>query len=270
MKVTLLTYATPNFAGPAKNLVDSAIASGFDDAVLLGPQDIAETDFRRRNAALLEAPRGAGYWLWKPYLVLQAVRRLGRGECVLYSDAGRTNYYSFSSRPRRLIDKMEAAGRGYLIGSPVPHLGLVGEWTKRDCLDIMGATAEAVRRVPLLMTWSLWTNSPESIDFLETWLSYCCDPRCLSDAPNVLGNPDLPGFKAHRYDQSILSILAHQRGSPTVNMTGSLVQRIIELAPNSELGHTFYKRPQNAEDMLAGMGPSILIREFHRLRRMRP
>lgn len=269
MRVHLLTYATPNFAHHAQSLADSAIAVGFESGRVYGPQDIEGTAFQARNAALLAAPRGAGFWLWKPYLILKRLEQLGPDECILYSDAGRTGYYAFTSLPQRLIALMQSQGKGYLLGCPVPHLGSIREWTKRDCLELMEAAEGAVLEAPLLMTWSIWTNSPESVAFLKAWLAYACDQRCLSNWPNELGKPDFDGFREHRFDQSIMSILAHQRAAPRADFSKALVQWLIAKRPGSELAHTFYKRPQNAEDLLAGYGPALLVREYLRLRRFR-
>lgn len=269
MKLHLLTYATPEFSRNAQSLADGAVAAGFTSARVYGPKDLLGSDFHDRNTALLAAPRGAGFWLWKPYLILQRVKALARNECLFYSDAGRTGYYAFTGYPDRLVAMMDQARQGYLLGCPVPHLGKIGQWTKRDCLELMGAAEGAVLDAPLLMTWSLWTNTPESVAFLEAWLAFACDPRCLSDWPNTLGKPDLPGFREHRFDQSIMSILAHQMAAPRVDFTQTLVQRLIEMRPGSELANTFYKRPQNAEDLLAGYGPAVLVREYLRLRKFR-
>jgi len=269
MKLHLLTYATSNFSLQAQSLAESAMAAGFDGATVCRPQDIAGTAFYARNAAVLDAPRGAGFWLWKPYLLLEQVRRLAPGECILYSDAGRTTYYTFTTRPRRLMARMDAAGQGFLLGCPVAHLGSIGVWTKRDCLEVMGASEGPVRDAPLLMTWSFWTNTPQAIAFLEAWLAYASDSRCLTDWPNELGKPNLPRFRDHRFDQSIMSILAYQMNAPRVDTSRSLVQWLIKLRPHSELAHTFYKRPQNAEDLLSGLGVVVLLREILRLRRLR-
>ena len=269
MRLHLLTYATSSFARQSKGLADGALALGFDSARVCGPQDIEGTTFHQRNTAILAAPRGAGFWLWKPYLILERVRQLASDECLLYCDAGRTGYYAFTSVPHRLIALMQKGGKGFLLGCPVPHLGIIRHWTKRDCLELMAATDGPVLDAPLLMTWSLWTNTPESIAFLEDWLAYTTDPRCLSDWPNELGKPNLAGFREHRFDQSIMSILAYQKAAPRVDFSRSLVQRLIEWRPGSELANTFYKRPQNAEDLLAGYGPAVLVREYLRLRRFK-
>ena len=269
MKIHLLTYATADFLGTARNLADSALAAGFESVRVEEPASLKNTVFQKDNARILSERRGSGFWLWKPYLILKQLKELPAGECLFYSDAGRTDYYSFTSLPHHLIDLMTAAGKGYLLGCPFPHLGSIRHWTKRDCLEVMGATEDVVLNGPLLMTWSLWTNTPEAIAFLEEWLAYACDPRCLTDWPNELGKPNLTGFKEHRFDQSIMSILAIQKNSPTADFSNSLTQRLLAKRPGSEISNTFYKRPQNAEDLLRGYGPILLVREYLRLRKFR-
>lgn len=269
-KISLVTYATDGFASQALLLAQSACAAGFDGVEVFQTKDIKGTAFWRENERVLTSPRGGGFWLWKPHLLLKLVRDLPPGHCLLYSDAGRTPYYAFTSRPEYLVRKMQLAGQGFLLGCPAPHLGQVGGWTKRDCLELMGAMGAERLAAPLIMTWSLWTNSPQAIAFLEHWLAFCSDPRCLTDQPNTLGLPDLPGFQSHRFDQSVFSILAHQMNAPRVDFTADLVHRLISLRPGSELAHAFYKRPQNAEDLLAGRWAiPVLVREFLRLRRFR-
>jgi len=48
--------------------------------------------------------------------------------------------------------------------------------------------------------------------FVTQWLTYASDPRAVTDLANQLGKDNYPGYKAHRHDQSILSILCHKWG----------------------------------------------------------
>ncbi len=43
--------------------------------------------FVNRNKNILERKRGAGYWLWKPYLIFQELYLALDGDIILYSDA---------------------------------------------------------------------------------------------------------------------------------------------------------------------------------------
>lgn len=269
MSLHLITYANAPFRANALGLVESAVRVGFKSARAWKPDDLAETDFYRNNQAILDSPRGAGFWLWKPYIILETLKQLQNDDCLLYCDAGRTSYYCFDSYPSRLEERVYQSQCGFLLGPAIPHLGNIQQWTKRDCLKLMRADAPSIFNQPLILTWSLWRRTETSITFLEAWLSACLDRRCLTDDPNVCGLANHKGFREHRHDQSIMSILAHKHGAPFLDFSRTLVHRIIEWRPGSALAHNFYKRPQNAEDLLAGDNPWLLVREFFRLRRAR-
>lgn len=270
MTAHFLTFASNGFERTAAQLADSARNCGFDAVSRLGPDAIAGTDFAQRNRATLSANRGGGYWLWKPFIIRQFVDQLGSGDILLYSDAGRNTYYQFSQFPTSLLEAAGRSDRGFLAGVAIPHLGPIGKWTKRDCLQIMEADSPNIYNKAIVQTtWSVWTRTNPALDFLDKWLSYCEDSRCLTDSPNVFETGNLPNFVDHRHDQSICSILVHKLSAPFIDFSGSNVQRILELRPNSELSHMLYKRAQNVSNLLETAAPAILAREYLRLRSLR-
>ena len=251
-KLTLLTYATPEFAAQQRALCDSATASGFDAVVALSPANLAGTAFWQQNRATLEQKRGGGYWLWKPYIILEQVRRLAPGEVLLYCDAGRDASNRFTRRPERLMAQAQSVEGGFVCGTKTPQFGPLIRWTKRDCLILMGAdTPEFWTRPQIQATWSVWTNTPAAIDFLEQWLEYATDPRCLTDLPSAL-NEEHPEFLDHRHDQSIATLLAYRRNAPFLDLEATGLYRLFALRPRSRLANTYLKRPQHADDLLAG------------------
>jgi hypothetical protein len=267
LKTRFLTYGSNGFEDNALLLSESAERSGFDAVECLGVNSIDGTEFARHNSAILSLKRGGGYWVWKAHLIRERVKQLDHGEVLLYSDAGRSGYYQLTRFPKRLLEQTASSEQGFLTGVAIPHLNLTAQWTKRDCLKIMGADTPEMYEKPLVQTtWSIWTKTQPALDFLDAWLHYSEDARCITDAPNTLGDENLPGFIDHRHDQSISSILTHQRDAPYLDFTGTMVQRLLHLRPTSELGQTFYKRVQNADDLLGRATPAILLREYLRLR----
>lgn len=270
MKTRFLTYGSDGFEKNARLLCDSAVRCGFDAIECLGDENVAGTEFAKRNAAILSLRRGGGYWVWKAYLIRECVQQLDQGEVLLYSDAGRSNYYQLTCIPKRLLEQAAHSEKGFITGVAIPHLNLTAQWTKRDCLKIMNADTPEMHQKPLVQTtWSIWTKTPDALDFLDAWLHYSQDLRCITDAPNVLGYENLPGFVDHRHDQSISSILTHQRAAPYLDFSSTMIQRLLNIRPNSELAQTFYKSVQNADDLVRGATPAVLIREYLRLRACR-
>lgn len=270
MNVRLLTYASPSFEKNAEQLARNALSVGFKSAVVMTPNDISSTDFYRRNKSILEQNRGAGYWLWKPYIIIETLKKTPVNEAIFYCDAGRSDYYRFTQYPEKLIKMVEVSEKGFLLGPPQNHLGQVRHWTKRDCLTLMNMDQEQILNKGLLVTWSLWRHTPPALEFLKSWLRYCEDARCLTDMPNVCGKHNYSEFQDHRHDMAILTLLAYKHEAPYVDFTNTWVHRCLKLRPQSELGQNFYKRPENADRLLNADNPFMLIREYLRLKRAKP
>ena len=218
MKVRFLTYATLSFKKNALNFAKNALNVGFHSATVLTPEDIFKTDFYGRNEQILKQGRGAGYWLWKPFIILETLKKMPADEVLFYCDAGRSNYYNFTRFPKNLIKKILQISEGFLLGPPQSHLAIVQNWTKRDCLVLMGMDKEQfLNKGQLTASWSLWTNTNDAKEFLGEWISYCEDSRCLTDEANVCGLPNYKEFQEHRHDQAILTLLALKRNAPYLN-----------------------------------------------------
>lgn len=211
MRFHIITFATEDFVPQAEGLITSALDVGFTHGTVFGPDDLADLDFGIRNRETLSAERGAGYWLWKPFLIRHALQNFQPNDVVFYCDAGRTDYYQFTSFPTNLVARLKANSSGFLLGPSIGHHGPIDHWTKRDCLQLMKADNQNIRsKPPVQAGWSLWTASEQSFRFLNAWEKFAEDPRCLTDLPNTLGQPNYETFRDHRHDQSIMSILAHK------------------------------------------------------------
>jgi hypothetical protein len=68
---------------------DTGLASGIKQCVKLN-MDIFkfDEDYRRRNNDILSRSRGAGYWIWKSYILWHELYVAREGDIIVYSDAG--------------------------------------------------------------------------------------------------------------------------------------------------------------------------------------
>jgi hypothetical protein len=58
-------------------------------------------------------------------------------------------------------------------------------------------------------------NNLENKYLLSEYLSYCRDERVLTELPNQCGLENLDGFREHRWEQSIMSLLVEKHKIPT-------------------------------------------------------
>lgn len=205
MKVHLVNFATPNFYKAQKKLNKSALRFGVDQCISYNKRILNKTEFYKKNKKILEQERGAGYWLWKPFIILETLRAAEDGDIVIYSDSGA----EIIAPLEPLTDLCQQKGGILLFNVHTPnnkHTNLM--WTKRDCFVLMDADTPRFHDAQQINgTPQLYQKSPRSIAFLEEWLNYCTDERILTDIPNRCGLDNYAEIKDHRHDQSVLSIL---------------------------------------------------------------
>ncbi len=76
-------------------------------------------------------------------------------------------------------------------------------------------TEDYYNTIQLCSGYQLYLKNDRSIDFVQEHLDYCQNINIVTDLPNVCGLDNLPGFREHGHDLSILSRLAVKQGIET-------------------------------------------------------
>lgn len=255
MRSVFASFATENFADKRDGLCNSALNVGFSEVRRWSPSDYANTAFAEKNKHILSQSRGAGYWLWKPYLILQELKAMSPSDLLVYCDAGGKNYYSYALNqfPNKLANLAINTKQGFLLGPALYQHGPLTRWTKRDCLILLGMdNPDTLKKPTIQAAWSFWTPTDEAIGFLEKWIDYASDERCLTDISNTLGMDNYDDFVAHRHDQSILTLLAYKYQAQFLDFRKTGLFRILGLRPKSGLANQFLRRIDDSERMLRG------------------
>jgi hypothetical protein len=209
----LLTYdaedtGTKNLTERIARQADSARKYGcFETILTLGPGALMGRVFPVVASAALAVPRGAGAWVWKPYVILRHLLEIPQGDVLLYLDGD----LSLQDDPSHFALKARDLGVATCLGW---EGGTHVRFTKRDCLIRLDADRE-----PYLSAVQAWAaaiavhNVPQATMLIVEWLLACCAPDVLTDSPSHLA-PEHPGFLEHRYDQSVLSIVLMKSGVP--------------------------------------------------------
>jgi hypothetical protein len=204
MKKILINYANERFKQKQSNNTASALRNGFDTYIDFGP-DTIQRSFVINYNHILSQPRGNGFWLWKPLIILDSLLTFEEGDIIMYSDSGAT----FVNNVQPLFDICEYKD---IVLFKLEQLYL-SQFCKRDAFVYMQKCDEDFHGKSILnAAFQLYKVSKKSIEFVTEYLTYCTDERILTDIPNTCGLPNYPDFMDHRHDQSVLSILAHQQG----------------------------------------------------------
>lgn len=161
-----------------------------------------EDSFLQKNKQILSSERGAGYWLWKPYIILDMLNKIEDGDYLVYMDSGAR----FIGNPDSYLKSIDDCG--ILAFSMVQR---TSKWTKGDCFhEINSADKNQFKdKNQLQGTYIFFRKCENSISFVKEWLSYC-ETNLITDSPNEK-MPNFDDFIDHRHDQAIFSLLAYNR-----------------------------------------------------------
>ena len=215
-KVVLITYANKKYADQQKaiaDFVDNHTMNNnmvFDEVISYTPSDM-DPEFVAENKEILSSPRGAGYWLWKPYFILKTLKKLQPNDIVLYMDSGDQFIKESFDRLRESVLATMKNQNILLTKGGFPNR----DWTKRDCFVLMGCDSDIYHNaIQVEAGIILATTSWFTITFISEWLSLCKNKELITDSPNAQGE-NFASFVDHRHDQSILSLLAIKKDIAT-------------------------------------------------------
>lgn len=205
--IIAVNYADKKFKRAQQLNSRTARQWGADRVIAYGPEDIDEA-FRRKNHEILDAPRGGGYYLWKPYVYRKAYDELGEGDYLVYIDSGAV----YVNKIQYLIDCMEHEKTPVMIFSLEQERIEKGN-TKRDAFVLTGCDAPEYTDTPQSIGgYFVCKKAPEVEAYLDEVLHYAQDIRIISDNPNVMGLPNYKEFTDHRHDQSVISLMSKKYG----------------------------------------------------------
>lgn len=208
-----MSYATQPYFKSQQILNDSA-KKYFDGCAAYNSSHL-DQKFISDNIEVLKYQRGAGYWLWKPYLILKTLEQLQDGDLLFYVDSGNI----IVDDPKPLFDIANEDKMGLILfenrdGEPNGEIWPNYMWTKADCFNLTKMNAnEYIYGKQIDGSYFLIRKNKNIYDFLNEYFTYCKNPNIITDLPNISG-PNLSPFRDHRHDQSILSLMAIKYNLP--------------------------------------------------------
>ena len=198
----LVNYADRGFVKSQKLNSDSGLLHGFDRVINYTNKNI-DNDFYKNNSKILSQTKGAGYWLWKPYIILKTLNCVNENSIIFYCDSGA----EFIKNMTPIFEQIQKANRGILIFKLSGH-HKEKNYTRKDVINyIVGDDKNIIESDQHCASFIGVRNCQESRDIISKWLSLCENPDLLLD----------DGSNTHRHDQSILSLLSKKLKLKTMN-----------------------------------------------------
>ena len=156
-------------------------------------------------------PRGFGYWVWKPALLLRELDLLGDEAGVAWIDCGCSlNLKGSAARNAWLSYESQARREHFKFFRLVNHRHR--SWTKPEAIDALDPSREYLERSLYAATAFFLSNDDASREFLREWLHFVTidGGRLVDDSPAT--HEGAPNFIEHRHDQSIMSLILERIG----------------------------------------------------------
>lgn len=186
-------------------LVESAKKNGFNGAISYTDKN-KEWNFLKDYKDITTV-RGYGYWRWKTEILLDAMSQVNDNDIVAYIDSGNVIINSLDYI-FKICEEQNIVLFDNRDGSPTGAIHNNKNWTKRDCFILMDCDRDEYYNGPQVdASYQFYKKTPDVIEFLKQYDTYCRNENIISDLPNITKD-NLPEFKDHRHDQSILSLMA--------------------------------------------------------------
>lgn len=212
MKVALTNLSDKLYNDSRFRLNESAKKFGIENINSYDFDDLKTTAFYQEHKKILDLPKGRGYWLWKPFIILETMKNVSEGDVVIYSDSG----IEFVDSPDPII-RICSEKEEILLFANGNFTNSI--WTKRCCFILMDCDNKKYWNATHVdAAFCLFRKTNRTIALLNEWLKYASDERILTDMPINCGKPELPDFIESRWDQSILSLLAQKYQVPLYRM----------------------------------------------------
>jgi hypothetical protein len=166
-----------------------------------------DNDFNEKNKSILECGRGGGYWLWKPYIINETLKKINENDLIFYLDS---KYYFIEEFDNLYSEHMEKNDILVWKNKPNEPVWYMKNWCKMDVIikyNMFGKVFD--ENVEDCWGGALIVKKNENtVKYMKEWLDMCCIYEDITDSSSTTTNSDL--FHEHRHDQSLLSIILHK------------------------------------------------------------
>lgn len=197
---TLISYADRRFKSSQKRLSESARKYKFFDEIFEYSRSSISIRFFVKNRDVIFNKKGGGYWVWKPYIIYNALKKINFGDYLMYCDSGA----EFINSPSHLFKCFDVVSSDVILfdaGGTMEN-----KYTDPEVAQYFEVSSDIMNTRQRAGGYQLFRKSDFSVKFVETWLKYC-------ENKNLLVGSKLYAY--HRHDQSLLSLLSKRAKIPS-------------------------------------------------------
>ena len=205
--IRLITFTDSNMTISAERLKESALKFGVDSVFTYSPY-LFDQSFEYLIKPLLKDSRGYGWWLWKPYILLDAIQTLKDGDILIYSDAGQEVIADLRSMTELMDEDIMFFTNGFqhshwckmeVMEAICPEFFPEKNWPDNNYQDYKQVQASFI----------FFKVNESTRKFIQEWYAWSIMPGLIDNTPR---GEQFPEFAEHRHDQAILTCLQIKYG----------------------------------------------------------
>lgn len=199
--IIIINYSDFRYERTRKS--QSALIRGMGFNLLEYSDKDLSQEFKNENRNILNKETGGGHWLWKPYIILDALEKASEDKIIFYLDAG-------DIIDRELSFYLEEHFKYFdyiLYEGAKPNEA----YTKPEVFKELNLGEEYKKVIQLEAGICGFKKTKKNIEFIKEWLDLCKNEKLILDDRYDLNLPS-DSFIEHRRDQSLLTILKVKYG----------------------------------------------------------
>jgi hypothetical protein len=216
--IHFITYGNHRFKNSKDRLIQEANNFGEFKTINGYTPGFMSREFIEKHKDILTQPRGGGYWIWRPSLLLEALNNIEDGEFLVYLDAGCHLNPRGKKRFYEYIDMLNESEYGIMSfqmsGNSGPgNLERENKWTNTEIFKYLNVPIDGVhgntgQYLGGILVMKKNQHLLKIINLLIKALND--DPLMYTDYYSTNQHPQ---FKENRHEQSVFSLLRKIHGS---------------------------------------------------------
>lgn len=177
----------------------------FKECIPYTLKDLDQSFIDKHSKFIENNPRGYGYWIWKPYIILQTMEKLEYNDILIYSDSGSIINNNGFKRIKFYYELLKSYD---MICFEIKYDEI--EWNKKDTIDYIlnifgNSNYNILNTKQINSSTILLKNNKKTFNFIKLWYNIVSNYHLVDDTISKSSN--FKEFKEHRHDQSIFSLL---------------------------------------------------------------
>ena len=196
-KIYLVTFDnSPKYAAIARSFVKTYEKVGIYKHYRWHQSIMEKTLFFKNNKYIFSHRKGFGGWIWKPFIIYDALKKIDNGDYVYYQDCF-NDLRGFQYNVRPVIDFMEKSNIDILPGLMEPYYNKA--FTKTALLKHFNFDNNGIsflNKNHICASPIFIKKNENTLNIIKEWLDLCQIPEYILPHPN-------PTNVQHNYDMSI-------------------------------------------------------------------